>query len=616
MDLFEKNLHALNRFPEEQEKITSCAADPAIEPVRTRTGETVPQVTAGNRKVFVHSRFDPVTEAARFTGEALKEGHDLYIVFGFGFGFHVEALLKQIQDSSGVLVIEKSPAMVRAAAENRDLSCIFSDERFVLMTDPGEEKISQVLSGRASARVSFITHRGSFQLEGDYYSAMLSVCRACLSAKEVNIATLAKFEKIWSGNIARNIEAVISLPGVSSLYGKFSGMAAVIVAAGPSLAESLDFIRSVKDRALIIAVDTALGILLRAGIEPHFCVAVDPQVINARYFEGIKADDTVLVGDPTVHPSVFHLHTGPAFITGIAFDLMKWIEKISGEKGEITHGGSVATNAYDLAVRMGCSPVILTGQDLSFTGGRAHARGSFMEEQVFLRTTRLFTAECHNRFQLSALPPVRMKGIRSAAVQTNSKMLIFMSWFTKHAVPGLINASADGILIPGVKHMPAWEIHIPVPERLPSDVIKDLVRSSVSGDSSSVRFRMEDKIRSMIFQLKELIPVLKRAAGDASELKKLFGNPGADHGKIAGILKRLDSADRKTESADEVRDMLSLVSQKAIHTINEGYDAGAFSGENEKQTVAERSFYLYNALFEGAVFCEKKLRLMLKILGK
>ncbi len=54
-------------------------------------------------------------------------------------------------------------------------------------------------------------------------------------------------------------------------------------------------------------------------------MAVDPQVINARYFEGLPELSTILVADPTVHPSIFHLYRGPVAATGIAFDMMKWI---------------------------------------------------------------------------------------------------------------------------------------------------------------------------------------------------------------------------------------------------------------------------------------------------
>src|SRR5512133_2757850 len=115
---------------------------------------------------------------------------------------------------------------------------------------------------------------------------MQNIARSYLSTKEVNIATLAKFEKVWASNIARNIGAFVASPGANRFFGQFGGVPAIVVAAGPSLHASMDFIRKSRGRAVIVAVDTSYRILMSQGIEPHFCIVVDPQMINARYFEG------------------------------------------------------------------------------------------------------------------------------------------------------------------------------------------------------------------------------------------------------------------------------------------------------------------------------------------
>ncbi len=412
MGNFEGNMAVLKkRFPDLHGRITAVADDGSIEPVETKLGGFVPAVTKEGKRLVIHSKFDPVKEAERFIGEIDTAAFDLFIVFGFGFGYHVEELLRGMGSDSLVLVIEKSPLMVRKAMESRDLEHVLASDRLLLLLDPAEDVIADALKGKSSRRTSLILHRGSFQAEPDYYGNMQQIVRSYLSTKEVNIATLAKFEKVWASNIARNIGVFISAPGANAFYDKFNGVPAIVVAAGPSLHRSLDFIRQNRGRALIIAVDTSYRILMKQGIEPHFCIVVDPQVINARYFEGSAPGRTILIADPTVHPSVFRLFKGRLAMTGVSFELMKWIERLSGEKGEITHGGSVSTNAYDFARRLGASPIYLTGQDLAFTGGHAHARGSYLDEQVHLRTGRLYTPEMFNRFQLTALPKIFVKGI-------------------------------------------------------------------------------------------------------------------------------------------------------------------------------------------------------------
>ncbi|HPJ16532.1 MAG TPA: DUF115 domain-containing protein, partial [Spirochaetota bacterium] len=339
-------------------------------------------------------------------------------------------------------------------------STILKDERVIICADPDESEFAELLKGKSTNRVTFIFHRGSAQVFGDYYNNINNSIKTYFSNKEVNIATLSKFERLWSSNSARNIRRITETIPVNVFFNKFNNIPAIIVCAGPSLTDSIDFINENKNKAVIIAVDTSYYLLKRYSIEPHFCVSVDPQIINARYFENSSETETVLVTDPSTHPSVFRFFKGRTVMISSLFENVRWIEKITGEKGEVTHGGSVSTNAYDFALKIGANPIILTGQDLSFTSGLAHARGSYLDEQMHIKTNRFFSEQDFNRKQLSALPKIFMKGIKSPQIFTNQKMIIFKNWFEKHNSPSLINASSDGVILNGVKHEKSEDIKL------------------------------------------------------------------------------------------------------------------------------------------------------------
>ena len=625
MGHFEQNMAVLKlRFPELHDRVAGAADDGSIEAVETKLGGHVPAIVREGKRLFIHSKFDPVTEAERFVSEIDRSSFDLFIVFGFGFGYHVEELLKGFAEDSSVLVVEKSPLMVRKALEQRDCAALLRDGRFLLLLDPSEDVIAGTLKGKSSRRTGFILHRGSFQADPDYYGNMQNIARSYLSTKEVNIATLAKFEKVWASNIARNIGAFISAPGANIFYDKFRDVPAIVVAAGPSLRHSLDFIRRNRDRAVIVAVDTSYRILMQQGIVPHFCIVVDPQVINARYFEGSALSDTILVADPTVHPSVFRLFRGRVAVTGVAFELMKWIERLGGDKGEITHGGSVSTNAYDFARRLGASPVYLTGQDLAFTGGYAHVRGSYLDEQVHLRTGRLYTPEMFNRFQLTALPKIFVKGIRCGTVHTNQKMMIFLSWFQKREDPSLINATHDGSLIPGVKHVPADEIDLPALSAAIEGRVNALYEASCSADAGrAARERLGARIGLIQDEIGSLLPALERAVGFSENLMALMKEKSAgrgaagDQSKVDYLLKKLAETDRTVESKKGAKDMISFTIQRVVHTITEGYEIDEEDRAlSEDELVAKRSLYLYRGLLDGARFNARILKKMAAILER
>lgn len=615
-NFFEKNLALLNkRNPALGTSLDEEGESSSITVIEARDGSRVPELTQGGRKMYIHSRFAPVKEAERLISETHAHQFDLFIVFGFGFGYHVEELLKAMGRDTTLLVFEKSVALLRQAMISRDLAFILSDDRFHLFVDPDEDDLAAALKGKSSYRVTFITHRGSFQIAPDYYSNLLRVCRSYLSTKEVNIATLARFEKTWSANIARNIERFIACPGANIYYERFKGIPALIVSAGPSLTQSLDFIRQQLRSAVVICVDTSYRILRANGIEPHFCISVDPQVVNARYFEGDTEGRTVLIADPTVHPSVFRLFKGRSAITGLAFQMMKWIEEIAGEKGAIAYGGSVSTNAYDFAKRLGASPVILIGQDLAFTGGLAHSRGSYLDEQMHLRTNRFSTFEMFNRRQLTALPKISIRGINTPQVITNQKMMIFLSWFEKRNDPDLLNATGDGAFMNGVQHCTVDEVPIGEHEEDFFSLIHERYEEQLHREEvDAVRGEMRQAVTERCSEVERLLPVLRKAVSLSDELVKHVRVRKKDSRRLEYLLAQLSDLDAAVQAQSSLTDMIGFTIQRVVHTITEGYELDDDASVDEEERIAKRSAFLYSGLLEGCLFIRKVLHKMKQLL--
>ncbi|HEY1406256.1 MAG TPA: 6-hydroxymethylpterin diphosphokinase MptE-like protein [Spirochaetota bacterium] len=616
-DYFLHALESLRRsHPESGEKVR-LASSAGITPVATSDGDSVPQVRVGERSLLLHSKFDPRTEARRFLSSVTSQSYTLYVVAGFGYGYHCEILLDTIPSDATLLILEKDAAIVRSAMENRKLDSFFSDPRVILLVDPTEDEIAERMRGRSSKSVVFIAHRGSCLRDGEYYPNIIRIAKSYISTKDVNIATLAKFEKLWSSNIARNAKSFLSAVPVSAFFGAFENVPAIVVAAGPSLTESIPFIRKNKDRAVIIAVDTSYFILRRYGIEPHFCLCVDPQAINARYFEGDTSGETVLVADPCAHPSALRLFTGRQVMAGIPFDMMKWIEEISGEKGELAHGGSVSTNAYDFAKQLGASPVIIVGQDLAFSDGLAHARGSYLDEQSHLRVTRLWNEQMMNRSQLSALPKIMVKGIGGEKVHTNQKMMIFLNWFEKRNDDDFINATRKGSFINGARQISDDQIDLPPTSDI-SSRISSLFDSARITDEKGAAIKKEaaSRVESMIAGALNLKEKLERAQKLSSELSSIMEKDVRDSGKVSYILGKLSDIDRELDSSGSVKDMVGLTVQRVIHTITEGYDAGSDGAKSDDHAVALRSQYLYRGLLEGTLFSLRILNRMKIVLSR
>jgi hypothetical protein len=575
----------------------------------SRQGDPVPRVDLDGRSLRVHSRGDPFRESERMIQNMDPSAFDCIVVLGFGFAYHLELLLERLSPAGTLLVIERHGEMVKRAMENRDLTFLFGDERFALLVNPGSREVAEELKKHSTRRVTILLHRGSAALSTDYYEKAREWVRSHLSMKEVNIATLARFERIWGANIARNLASFISSAGVGAFYGQFKGMTAIVIGAGPSLEDSIPHLRRLQEKCVVVAVDTVYSYLMERGVEPHFCLSVDPQVINARYFEGAPAGRTVLVFEPTVHPAALRFFPGRAVSTGVAFELLGWIERMTGRKGEITHGGSVSTNAADMAHRLGVDRVVLVGQDLSFPDGRAHVRGARFEELQHRMTNRVKTVEMMNRGQLYALPRIDYPSLDGGDVHTNQKMMVFIRWFEEHAHLGLVNGTARGVLLNNIPPVSLDELAGSLEDHPVRDTIDRILdEETIQGEKiDELNETFLSRIEEMTREVGELIPLLEEGVNLSGKLAEEISG-GGDGGKTRYLLQRLDDLDRKIKQFDSIREMISFTTQRVIHTITEGYEIEE-EGEPEGE-AARRSAYLYKGLLEGARFNQKLFRRM------
>jgi len=146
-------------------------------------------------------------------------------------------------------------------------------------------------------------------------------------------------------------------PDIRALRKAFPGETAVLVAAGPDLPERMDYLRSVRDRAVVIAVNNALKPLVAAGVHPHFVVANDTSVHTARSWEGLPPlPDVALVGHclSDLGGEVF----GRKYLFGTHRP------EIYGKRPDLRLHGSVISTAFSLARYMGCARCVFVGAQL------------------------------------------------------------------------------------------------------------------------------------------------------------------------------------------------------------------------------------------------------------
>jgi hypothetical protein len=332
----------------------------------------------GRRLASAHR---PLDEAQRLIDPIDLVEHAVFVVYGFGLGYHVKHLAHRLKRGGLILVFEPDLALLRAVLEQIDHSAWLRDTPVLFFTDADDRAgLATKLAGAEAIiaqGVEFIVHPPSqarLAAASDNFSATLE--EFVRTAKVTLMTTLVRSIDTIR-NLLLNVDHYGAGEGIEPLRDVAKGLPAVIVSAGPSLSRNIHELAKpgLRDRCVIIAVQTTLKPLLSAGIRPHFVTALDYHEISRRFYEDLSADelrDVTLVAEAKVNPVVLDVYPGPVRCCASPF-LDQLLGELKRPMGELKAGATVAHLALYLARYLGCNPVALLGQDLGFTDGLYYA---------------------------------------------------------------------------------------------------------------------------------------------------------------------------------------------------------------------------------------------------
>ncbi len=227
-----------------------------------------------------------------------------------------------------------------------------------------------------------------FYLEEGFETLRLALLRASALAHTAIIESLG-YDKLLA-NILPHIHSWKAAFLANGLKGKFRGIPAVICGAGPSLSEILPHLQGLEDRALILAGGSAITALSNQGITPHLGLAFDP---NPEEFERLKNASAyampLIYGTRLSFPALNTLNGELGYlVSATGGPCEEHFEKVLGICAEAIgpelgmEALSVTTMNIALAVAMGCSPILLGGIDLAYSGMQRYAPGVMANSEM------------------------------------------------------------------------------------------------------------------------------------------------------------------------------------------------------------------------------------------
>ena len=411
---------------------------------------------------FLHSSYNPSREASSLIQNKELKEKSTTIFFGIGLGYQIVEWAKAFSSSDKKLVIiEPDLKHLTAAMCFTDLTEVFKIEKLVIAVCCPEEQIIHLIEdstkinvGNSGVTDSFIFENQAFVSHAEqYFTNVKSIIQRNKRKNEINAATLKKFGKLWCRNSIKNIHHLCGLDYISSL--KKTELPFLIIGAGPTLTQTLPYLHELKNKMIIVCVETALHSLLKINLQPDFIILTDPQYWAYRHIAALKAPESYLITEVTAYPSVFRFNCKKILLCASQFPVGQYFEKkLNLNLGDLGTGGSVICSAWNFAYFCGAKKIYTAGMDMGFPENQTHVKGSSSEQTIHTISTKLNSAEQFTSYAICSANAQEAKNYSGKKIITDSRMKMFAWWLESRiaACPDAktYSLSSDSLFIPGI----------------------------------------------------------------------------------------------------------------------------------------------------------------------
>lgn len=370
---------------------------------QTRSGLQNLQVHINGAMANLHSHYDPKHEAVKWveSQRELLESKKSIFFYGFGLGYHIEEVINQYPDHK-LFIYEPHIEIVLAAIEARDLSVILKHSNISIfgigIDDSVQEVMLQTVAEHLMDDFHFAFSSSYYQIYRKEIEELQRKFRATVMNHRGNVATIAVFYDQWPENIIRNFSKVINSRTITDMKDCLPNLPVVVVGSGPSLDADIEYLRQIQQKAYIICAGSSIQALLARDIQPDMVVTIDGAEENYEVFKDLTYDTIPMVYASYVkhkiiapmRDNLIHIILTPETITPYILG--------HSENDVIFHStSSVTGTVMQIALHLGCTEVILVGQDLSYPGKAIYSKDvDHMTEKEVDDVNKLMTQSVEN----------------------------------------------------------------------------------------------------------------------------------------------------------------------------------------------------------------------------
>jgi hypothetical protein len=415
-----------------------------IELITTKTNEITCQFIFNNKRILLHSLYNPQKEAQEFVRSHIEQirSKKKIIVYGLGCGYHISEIIEATRDTKQEIEVwDFNVELYNFVKNEKQIVNLLNNDRITLYVDDNQQRIMSQWKRFDDQRDYLIIHPASLRIIPESLSAFKNI----LETFKVNVNSMLMHQERLNEHFDINVKkAKIDRSGL--LNNLLESAPMILVAAGPSLQKSIEMLRKYQDKVFIGCVGTALKPLLSNNIMPDFFMLTDPLDSLSNQFSTVDFEKQKMI--PlfylgTVSPMVISMYAGMKIM--LLQEGMKEAEELAENCSAalIKTGGSVATTLLDCLIHLGAKQLCFVGQDLAYSNKQTHTVG-----------TANYTTISDNCFQtLIELDDYFLDG----KVYAPRNLYIYKMWIEnyirEHSDIQFFNATQGGAHIQGCEHI-------------------------------------------------------------------------------------------------------------------------------------------------------------------
>ena len=578
MEIYNHNIEALkNNMPilyvNIEDELVEYEYDDSVCSFDTaRNGSVYMMYEQDGEVVRLNSNYNPEREAEQWAKQyTFQEYSSNVVMYGLGTGVFAKALTERMGDKDHLVIYEPDMQVFVNILHKIDITDIITNDKIVIVAGKDIYKLlftHLVLSVHWANLDTFsvIAHPGYDKFLPDrYINYNEEVANIKMVIRSEGL-TEENFGDDFAHNSIKNIKHIKDSAYFYEFVDAFpEKTVGIMVAAGPSLDKNIKVLHKLKEKAVIIAVDTALKSLNKEGIVPDFCASVDPRKpIN--YFDDTNFEYIPMFCRLDSNPEVLARHQGkkiwfdPTLFHALCYDYAG-----IPHDNSVSTGGSVATSSFILCKMLGLKTIVIIGQDLAYSGGVTHAGGMVdapeSEEKKY----------------------VYVKGNVEDTVKTRPDWYMYLKWYerTMTSMPEdirVINATEGGAYIEGMEVMTLQEV---ADELCTKDVgISGIISEILNKDHAEFEPKIKEFFEQCVKDAGIMKKKLEKAISLCNKFDRRYKKTRTLTPEVTKYMKDISNINKAVADMPVYSLIDEMVKNKDLNSIKEIYS----SGEDEFST--------------------------------